>query len=138
MEYYGFVSKIVKAQKNHICEWCGEDIPKGTDAWYRKYKWDGRFISAHQHKKCFSAMNRSDVYLITLDEWTARLRCFFESNDEWVKGCKHNLSVFIKHFHRFIPMKKPKRVSDAKIIIQCNECGKAHPATYQCWVREEN
>jgi hypothetical protein len=71
---------------------------------------------------------------ITLDEWAARLKVYFESNEEWVIGCKHNLSAFIKHFHRFIPKRIKKQKEPSEVMIHCTECHKDHPATYQCWV----
>jgi hypothetical protein len=106
----------------------------------KKYedKYGEMFYPQPQHFKQVKPLvdGIEDFEGITLDEWTARLKVYFNSDDDWVRGCKHNLSVFIKHFHRFIPEKKVERRADSEMIIHCAECGKDHPATYRCWLVE--
>jgi hypothetical protein len=60
--------KVVKCRKDHCCEWCGEDIEKGTEAKNRTYKFEGELNHAWMHLECFKAMEESD-YDTVADGW---------------------------------------------------------------------
>lgn len=51
MELYD--SKDIKAtRKDHQCFLCFLNIPKGTQCFYEKGKWDGDMFSRHSHNEC--------------------------------------------------------------------------------------
>ena len=66
-------------------------------------------------------------------EWSKRARYFLRQEDDWITGCKHNLHVFIKHFHRWIEPPKPKQVRGAK---RCGYCNEIHPVHIICFEQE--
>lgn len=55
----------VKVRKDHKCKWCGEPIPKGTQASYTSGMWQGDWQNRHMHLECedaYSAAIRRDPY----------------------------------------------------------------------------
>jgi hypothetical protein len=64
-----------------------------------------------------------DAY--TPNDMTARLEVFFNTKEDWLVSCKHNYSVFIRHFHRWIPKKAMviHRVSFDTTEPVCQDCG---------------
>ena len=56
---YECLSQIVvkRAHRKHKCEWCGEEIPKGSSYQKTAGKFEGDFQSSCQHSECFRAMN---------------------------------------------------------------------------------
>ena len=46
-------------RKDHQCEWCGENIPKGEKHMSRSYIFDGDFIAGRMHLECETAMKKS-------------------------------------------------------------------------------
>ena len=71
----------------------------------------------------------------SMDEVISRLNFFFDQNDDWIISCKHNFSVFVKHFHRWIPQQKKSRKEKSKqtvLIISCMDCGTEHLSTVLC------
>jgi hypothetical protein len=44
--------KTVKCRKDHRCEWCGEKIPAGDQAFYYAGLWDGDWQSWYMHPEC--------------------------------------------------------------------------------------
>jgi len=82
----------------------------------------------------------------TTEDLIARLEVFFKAKDQWLVSCCHNLSVFVKHVHRFIPANAivQSRVSfrQRKVLCDCgNEltsdeiCAKCFPICSKCGER---
>ena len=52
--YVEFASHWVsRVRMNHTCEWCAEGITRGTRARYRRYIFDGRWLSGYMHPECY-------------------------------------------------------------------------------------
>jgi hypothetical protein len=51
--------RTVKTRKDRRCEWCGEDIPKGSTVTYFGGMWDGDWQSWHMHPECHKS---ADLY----------------------------------------------------------------------------
>lgn len=49
--------KYVKLRKSRRCEWCGEMIEKGADAYQGKGRFDDNFYDYRMHSECAEAMN---------------------------------------------------------------------------------
>ena len=49
---------IPTAQKNHVCEWCGEEIPIGETHFKWTGKCDGEFVQWRMHSECYRAIQR--------------------------------------------------------------------------------
>jgi len=49
--------KVVKARKDHVCNWCGEKIRKGEHYVYMSMKISGEFQIEKNHEDCDKAMN---------------------------------------------------------------------------------
>ena len=47
-------------RKDHRCEWCGENIPKGEIFAHFKGMWEGDFQNWRMHLECYSASSSSD------------------------------------------------------------------------------
>ena len=52
----------VKLRKSRPCEWCGQVIEKGTEAYRGKGIFDGEFYDYREHPECADAMN-DDPYM---------------------------------------------------------------------------
>jgi hypothetical protein len=55
--------RIVKTRKDRRCEWCGEDIPKGSTVPYFGGMWDGDWQSWHMHPECREASTLDRSYM---------------------------------------------------------------------------
>lgn len=65
----------------------------------------------------------------TAEEACGRLDLFFKTKEDWVVSCRHNFSVFLKHFHRWVIVKKKfgHAVHPAvRVAVQENVC-QDHP-----------
>lgn len=69
MGYNELSAKIVKARKQHSCEWCGQKVLIGEKCFYRAYKFDGDFQSGHMHLECKVAMEKTPVDEL-MDGWS--------------------------------------------------------------------
>ena len=49
--------KVVKARKDHVCQWCGEKIHKGEKYVYMSMMVSGEFQIEKNHEDCDKAMN---------------------------------------------------------------------------------
>ena len=59
---------VKKVRKNHVCEWCGEDIVKGESAQCRVYKDDAELISAYDHLECLKALEQASYDSLLVDD----------------------------------------------------------------------
>lgn len=69
MMYTPIQEKLVKTRVEHRCEWCDEDVDKGTTAFYRAYVWEGDFNSGYMHEECRAALLKAPADLIE-EGWT--------------------------------------------------------------------
>lgn len=61
MDHVGFIDKQVCSRKTHHCEWCPEPILPGSDARYREYLFDGRWVHGWMHIECGDALDGSSL-----------------------------------------------------------------------------
>jgi hypothetical protein len=60
MSYQEINSKyLAKTRKAHRCEWCGERIDIGEEAWYWFYRLEGATRSAYMHCECKAACEKA-------------------------------------------------------------------------------
>lgn len=69
-----------------------------------------------------------------LDEITERLGTFFSKNDDWIVDCRHNFSVFVKHFHRWIMPGRKEKKNETIMDIRCSECHSVHSSIEVCLI----
>lgn len=51
---------IRKTRRERPCCWCGEQIPRGSEAWSIRGSRDGEFWADHMHAECYAAHQRCD------------------------------------------------------------------------------
>lgn len=49
---------IRRTRRERRCCWCGEQIPKGSEAWSIRGSRDGEFWQWHMHAECMEAQRR--------------------------------------------------------------------------------
>lgn len=54
--------KTVKCRIEHRCEWCGEKIPAGDQAYYYSGVWEGDWQSWYMHPECEKACTKEPYY----------------------------------------------------------------------------
>ena len=59
-EYVEIQEKRVRVRKAHSCEWCSEEIERGSYAMRRVYRFQGVFNDARMHQECYDAYRDSD------------------------------------------------------------------------------
>lgn len=59
--------KIVRARKQHICDYCGERIRKGELHWRQFYVYEGCAGTFREHTECDAATVRGGMSMS--DEW---------------------------------------------------------------------
>lgn len=76
-----------------------------------------------------------DAY--TSDDALTRLDNFFKCKETWLVASRHNYSVFIKHFHRWVDPKKTTSAQTSRGEIAprnaCQDCGTEMPASGICF-----
>ena len=62
---------IRKTRRERPCCWCGEQIPKGSEAWSIRGSRDGDFWADHMHEECMQAQRRCTMreHYELLDGW---------------------------------------------------------------------
>jgi hypothetical protein len=55
--------RSVKTRRDCRCEWCGEDIPKGSDAQYFGGRWQDEWQNWHIHPECYKASILERTYM---------------------------------------------------------------------------
>ena len=59
--------KIVRARKQHICDYCGEYIRKGERHWRQFSVYEGCAYTFREHTECYAATVRGAMNMS--DEW---------------------------------------------------------------------
>ena len=101
---------------------------------YEKEYGEEFYPQPHHFKQCRDFLDVQEGFRpIPLDEVARRLPIFFQ--DPFWRKCKHNISKFFEHFHRFVPEKARPRVQQSNkstIRIRCVECETEHDPTVLC------
>ena len=82
----------------------------------------------HHFKQCKDFLDVQEGFKpIPLDEVARRLPIFFA--DPYWRGCKHNITKFFEHFHRFIPEKARRKAPPTirrELRVFCSDCDTEH------------
>ena len=99
---------------------------------YEKEYGEEFYPQPHHFRQCKEFLEVHEGFNpIPLDEVARRLPIFFK--DPFWRGCKHNISKFFEHFHRFIPEKaKPRPSNRSTNKIQCVDCHTEHDPHILC------
>lgn len=97
-----------------------------STAYFYKERWKPNDSNLEEAYSLFRAPEGFEPY--TLDEIIRRQKVFWRCKDDWLVGCKHNFSVFVRHIHRWLPAQKKTPLilplkSKGEKVWQCPECG---------------
>ena len=95
---------------------------------YEKEYGEEFYPQPHHFKQCRDFLDVQEGFRpIPLDEVARRLPIFFQ--DPFWRKCKHNISKFFEHFHRFIPEKARRKASPMirrALRVFCSDCDTEH------------
>ena len=101
---------------------------------YKREYGEEFYPQKHHFKQCKDFLDVQEGFKpIPLDEVERRLPIFFA--DPFWRGCKHNITKFFEHFHRFIPERARHKAPPTirrELRVFCSECDTEHNAHELC------